>query len=899
MFRAPANRRRKRSAHRRAARFQQLEKRNLLAAAPLGATELDTGEFLLGRVAVTPIFFESDGSIDAQSQNWTPTEIDEMLAKISEGVNWWAETLDGFDSVHSLEFVIDDTYAKNPVETPYELIDRNSEGFELALSGFMDSLDYPGSSALQNAVLAFNHDQREKLATDWSFTIVVVDSSDDINPSTGQHDGFFAPGGYFSGAFAFSGGLFMVTLSTRPASTITHEMGHIFWARDEYPGAGSWTDRRGYYNTQNLNASDNPTGGFVQEDSIMRGGYPLSVAYENHTSPASTLAMVGWQDSDNDGIFDVADVPLNLQGVGYFDASTSTYHFDGTANAVALANQNSEGPQSDITLNRVSELQYRLDGGAWIVASTPDQQVVDFDLQIVIDQAFSTIDWRAIDVNTTVTSNIVEGTIKSPAISAASITGYVFLDEDDNSIRAGSEPLMSNVSATLRNADGTPLFSGEVHANELPDGYIASGNVTGVTLTNQGFSYQRQLGVFESPIASNQKFFQSFDAQVIVWSEQWNANNVFIAKFDQDVGEVNLQIWGANAGSVSYGRIEAYDRNGQLIKRVTSDAVSYGKSTELTIQDAGGEIAEIRAFGHANSSIAISDLSFGFDDQITTNGSGALQFSHLPDGDYVLELAATKLIYAFDDPAPAIQVTNGASDDVVVIASRVTSPRHNANMPGDVNRDQIVTAQDALVIINDLNINRPRTLGASETAGPSIDVNNDGDVTALDALLVINALSSNGNADGTDSGGTDSDGESELGEGEAKTSELAAEQDSGAQQNSQAEQGFEPSIASRDRALAQWPSHVRAAADAPPLEFSPDRVAGDALERSGVKKLNTPPMMVPSVEPSKILPMSEEISEKFPQNLVVNEKSLSTMGSESMELGSLTGTDPPLSTPAI
>ncbi|EMI17328.1 hypothetical protein RMSM_05748 [Rhodopirellula maiorica SM1] len=895
MFRSSANRRRTRLAKRRTARFQQLEKRNLLAAAPLGATELDTAEFMLGRVAVTPIFFESDGSIDPQSQNWTPTEIDEMLAKISEGVNWWSETLDGFDSVHSLEFVIDDTYAKTPVETPYELIDRNSEGFELALSGFMDSLDYPGSTALQNAVLAFNHDQREKLATDWAFTIVVVDSSDDIDPSTGEHDGFFASGGYFSGAFAFSGGLFMVTPSTRPASTITHEMGHIFWARDEYPGAGSWTDRRGYYNTQNTNAADNPTGGFVQEDSIMRGGYPLAVAYENHTSPASTLAMVGWQDSDNDGIFDVADVPLDLQGVGYFDASNSTYHFDGTATAVALPNQNSEGPQSDITLNRVSQLQYRLDGGAWVVASQPDQQVVDFELEIEINQSFSSIDWRAIDVHTTVTSNIVQGTIESPAISAASITGYAFLDEDDNSIRAGSESFMSDVSATLRYADGSPLFAGEVHANELPEGYIADENLTGVTLTNEGYSYQRQLGVFDSPIANNQKFFHSFDAQVIVWNAQWNQTNAFVSKFDQDVGEVSVQIWGANAGGVSYGRIEAYDRNGQLIKRVTSDAVSYGQSTTLNIRDDGGEIAEIRAFGHADTSIAISDLSFGFNDQITTNETGVLQFSHLPDGDYLVELAAAKLIYAFDDPAPVIEVVDGTSDDLVVSAQRVNSPRYNVQLPGDVNRDQIVTAQDALVIINDLNINRPRTLGASETAGPSIDVNNDGDVTALDALLVINALSANDNAGEGESraseraGGSNSTGDSNS----ADDSDLAVTVDSATSQ------GQDRAADLRDRALAEWPSSPGAAESAPRIQFAANGLAESLHRRSRDKKIDSPAPVLPPIEPTKRLPMSEEISEKFPQNLVVNEKSLSTMGSESIEPGFLTGTNPPLSTPAI
>ena len=93
----------------------------------------------------------------------------------------------------------------------------------------------------------------------------------------------------------------------------------------------------------------------------------MSDAFAAHVSPDSTLAMVGWQDSDGDGVFDVADVPLRLEGIGYFDAATSRYHFRGDASAVPLMNRNSSGNQSDITLNRISELQYRIDQGAWQV----------------------------------------------------------------------------------------------------------------------------------------------------------------------------------------------------------------------------------------------------------------------------------------------------------------------------------------------------------------------------------------------------------------------------------------------------------------------------------------------------------------------------------------------------
>lgn len=78
------------------------------------------------------------------------------------------------------------------------------------------------------------------------------------------------------------------------------------------------------------------------------------------------------------------------------------------------------------------------------------------------------------------------------------------------------------------------------------------------------------------------------------------------------------------------------------------------------------------------------------------------------------------------------------------------SPFWNINKPIDVNADGKLSAFDALAVINDLNLNGPRSLntpaaGASASEGPTatsafVDVNNDNRVTAFDALQVINRL---------------------------------------------------------------------------------------------------------------------------------------------------------------
>ncbi len=743
MLRRKSKRRQRRQTRSRQVQLQKLEPRQLLAAT-LGVTPVDTGEFLLGSVAVTPVFFESNGEIDEQTQNWSPTEIDEVLAKVTEGVNWWSDMLDTLDTVHTLDFVIDDTYAVNPVATPYEPIDRSSFAFNEYVGDFVTTLGYGDANSIEEAVQQFNHAQRERLNTDWAFTIFVIDSSDDP-------DGLFASGG-FAAAFAFAGGLFMVTPSTRPASTIAHEMGHIFWARDEYAGGGSWNDTRGYYDTQNLNAvTDNPDPNFQQQISIMRGGVPLTSAYDAHVSPESTLAMVGWRDSDGDGVFDLADVPLSLDAVGYFDAESSLYHFSGTASAVPLINQNSSGAQSDITLNRVSELQYSLDDGPWLVAAEPNLQRVDFDLSLAFDQPFSSIQWRAIDQSTGVTSAILAGTPTLPALSAASVSGVAFVDDNADGQRNAEESALAETEIIIRNPDGSSLFGGAVDAADFPDGGLPD-DLAGVTLATDGTVIDQEVGSFVSDDLSNQRVFHAYDEQRERWIDRWSKKSVFEASFDQAVGQVRLDVIGLD--EVNYGRLEAYDAAGQMLTRVTSQAITAGQVVTLSVTDPLGRIASIRALGHNDTSVALNDLRFGYDGTLITHESGSWQFKNLPEGEYVVDLVPERLIHQFNQSSVTVQVSAGASDLIVAPAQRINSPRYNELLPEDANQDGIVTSADALVIINDLGRFNTRVLQASETTGFAIDVSNDGLVSALDALLVINWL-------GRSNGGNGGAGESE------------------------------------------------------------------------------------------------------------------------------------------
>jgi hypothetical protein len=724
------------SVKRRRARMECLESRHLMSAIPLGATPQDTAEFMLGRVAVVPVLFESNGAIDANTQNWTPQEIDAAIEKVRTGVQWWADALDKLGTVHTLEFVIDESFARNPFPTPYEPIDRRSQDAPIYITPFLRAQGIQEATSLEDAVRQFNHAARLKHNTDWAFTIFLIDSSDDP-------DGQFAAGSEFSIAHAFPGGLYVVSPSTRPASTITHEVGHIFWARDEYPGAGSWTDRRGYYNAQNLNAADNPTPGFVQEVSIMRAGSVLTQSYNTHYLPASTRAMIGWLDSDGNGIFDVADVPLHLEGNGRYDLARGVFTFDGNASAVPLPNRNSSGPQNDITLNRVDRIQYRVDGGQWLTAVQVNAQAANVSFELIV-APFNSIELRGIDDSVGVTSPILQTSGSLPILSGSSIGGFAFIDASGEGENDPSESLFASVTATLAMADGSPLFGGTVKSSTLPIGPLDT-SIAGISLSASGVILDGRIGIYTAPGTNHGPTFHYYNLQNALWQNAWGPFRKFAANFDQTVGEVSLDAIGLS-GAGSHARLEAYDAAGELLTRVTTGRMTPGQRETLTVADPGGRIASIQAFGHQSSEVALDSLRFGTRAAVVTGNDGVFRFTGIPDGDYQLTLTPQRLIYNFPGSGSTITVSGGLSAPVIAGFQRVASPWRNPLDRFDVDGNGLVQPLDALRIINEISRNGARILTDPTRITQYFDPSDDGAVTPLDALRVINEVARRGRA---------------------------------------------------------------------------------------------------------------------------------------------------------
>jgi hypothetical protein len=744
--------------------FEPLEERIALSATPFGAQSSETAEFLLGTVNVSVVLLESNTVLSndnptvgtAREENWTAASINSVKQKVTEGLQWWVDTLyTEYPNAPPglLDFKIDFTHADTPVSTRFEPITQPSTDYQFWIYDFLNS-EVDTTGTFTTDVKAYNHAQREANNTNWAFTIFVVNDEQDA-------DHKFAAGG-LDRAFAFPGGLFLVTLASRPASTISHETGHIFWALDEYQFGGTYDTTRGYYDSPNTNAWNNPTPGYVREPSVMdRGGCDedlnglLCKAFTSHTSSQSSLELVGWRDSDGDGIFDVLDVPHTLTGSGSYDPATGMYRFVGESSVQTLPNLNprvsslpTESLQGDITINRISRAEYRIDGGAWQTAATPNTYIAALDLSFAVPSSASQVEIRTIDAVTGVTSPVFVADLTRPAsISPSGIRGFVFGDTDsDGQIETGESGLAGR-TVRLVDATGQPI---SLQKRIEPDDYSANAVLENVnpdatltaigTATSGNAVYARSVGTGST---GTQAFgtcgFMGGGGTCSIYATEWTSRTRQLRiDFTSPVTTVSIDALSINPSS--YGRLAIYDVNNNLLARYTTKSLASGQSETMTLSRPTADIAYAIAGGHADTGVRLDNLTFGPETIAVTDALGAYSIPNLKAGSYRVQVEGLAGSQATTSTTQSVVVAGTTAAQVDFGFTAFVSPWQNPTKPFDVNNDGAVSPIDALLIINDLNSKGARALTVADASSPFIDVNGDGNVSPIDALQVINAI---------------------------------------------------------------------------------------------------------------------------------------------------------------
>lgn len=353
------------------------------AESPYGTNFYDIAEFMAGKVSVGIILPESRGGYDVSSENWNSAREAQVISEIQSGMNWWYEQAKkrGID----ISFTYNTYLGRENIKarTSYEPIRRTSftgtaeQG--LWINEIMNNFGYNSDDYFYNS-LSFVNDMVVDDNSDWGFLIFVADSKNDA-------DGKFADGKF---AYSYYGGPFMMTTYDNDVyginnmeAIIAHEMGHTFYALDQYYSARQDCNKKaGYLGITNQNSEYNSNGGScsINESSIMRGGvYP----YQQNKLDKYAAEQVGWKDDNSNDVIDILDVKPSISIIRQEENSKDSYTIEGRATVGRVENVNPYTDSvhnyynvdpNDTTINTINNVWYKTNNSNWKVAKALDSK---------------------------------------------------------------------------------------------------------------------------------------------------------------------------------------------------------------------------------------------------------------------------------------------------------------------------------------------------------------------------------------------------------------------------------------------------------------------------------------------------------------------------------------------
>jgi hypothetical protein len=288
-----------------------------------------------------------------------------------------------------------------------------------------------------------------------------------------------------------------------------------------------------------------------------------------------------------------------------------------------------------------------------------------------------------------------------------------------------------------------------VEPNEWPEAQVLNTIEPGATLKAIGG------GITNSDIYARTSTIvpaagKVFTANNIVGAtiSSWNSSQKLRIDFSPRVSTVSLRAYGATASGPSFGRLEAYDVNNNLIARFTTASLTNGGSQTMTVSRTQGDIDHVIAYGHLNSSVVLDTLSWGPASSPTTNTNGAYSLDYLPSGTYHIRVSPTAGSFVSTPTGGVATVSGGQTLGGVNFGIANGSPFHNFANKYNVDNDShsLISASDALMVINYLNAHSGAEGEISPGDSPAvfgyIDVDGNTLCTPGDALDVINYINS-------------------------------------------------------------------------------------------------------------------------------------------------------------
>jgi hypothetical protein len=327
--------------------------------------------------------------------------------------------------------------------------------------------------------------------------------------------------------------------------------------------------------------------------------------------------------------------------------------------------------------------------------------------------------------NLTHVSNVA--TVNIRIGDAVSLSGIAYVDANGDGIEDDGEVGIPDATIELTKTDGNYKFStfaltdatGAYHFAEGSN-YVMPAGTYNVKEINPGF-YVPGTSTMGTPPAAGPNTNGEFDGITLAPDQEATG---------YDFGSKGLS---AVFAAAYFNRRAFLASTGPKFDGLNLQGGPNWISFDSGVQ---GTLTALAQFNPALGNVTMALLDSNMNVVATSAVSGGqaeLSFNGQSSTPYFLEVTGSN---------PNVTLNTYASG-APAIAPPTVAQFHNAVIPADVNGDGVVSALDALAIINDLNAGKGGSLASLVGMTSSmVDVNDDGILSALDALTVINDLNS-------------------------------------------------------------------------------------------------------------------------------------------------------------
>jgi Asp-tRNA(Asn)/Glu-tRNA(Gln) amidotransferase C subunit len=308
---------------------------------------------MIGDVGVLVIF------VDDAEASWAREEINKALEDVNYALNWWHEQA----SMNNVPLNFKLTYIPHPIRTHYSVSKMTPNQHYLWVSEILREMGYTTENNPEYNARIIISEMRKKLGVDWGFLIFMV-KDPNWNNFGGEALGYGLYGGpYLMVTWKPSEILPGVSVEIPfldvdvlklNEKTIAHEIGHIFYATDEYDDK---PESSGYFNEYENEDSgcimDTPVDLIKIKDLILLLKQRLGFWCVSE----GTKRQIGWVDDNKNGIPDLLEVETELEVKGFKPLTDDNpLKFIGEIRLKPPPNRNPYGTGRDVTIVKIKQV---------------------------------------------------------------------------------------------------------------------------------------------------------------------------------------------------------------------------------------------------------------------------------------------------------------------------------------------------------------------------------------------------------------------------------------------------------------------------------------------------------------------------------------------------------------